>query len=91
MKGVTLPLAVVTAAAGVWAADAAVDGGARVAEARNATYADAALELSWDNGVRRWNVGWYTGAGAWVGNDFNLATISGYRALSKIKFYSRSN
>jgi len=89
MKGVTLWLGVV--AAGVWAADAAVEGGARGAGTSGAAYRDGTLELSWDNGTRRWSIAWYTGAGAWVGNDFNLATISGYRAISKIRFYSRSN
>ena len=92
MKGVTLWLGVVSAAAaGVWAVDAAVEGGAYGAGASGAAYRDGTLELSWDNGTRRWSIAWYTGAGAWVGNDFDLATISGYRAISKIRFYSRSN
>lgn len=29
--------------------------------------------LKWDNGTRKYFVWWYTGAGAWVGNDFSLA------------------
>ena len=92
MKGVVLCLAAVSAAAaGVWAADAAVDGGAYAAAPRVAACTDDTLELGWDNGTRRWNIAWYSGAGAWVGNDFNLSTISAYRALSKIKFYTRSN
>jgi hypothetical protein len=91
MKGVVLCLAAASAAAGVWAADAAVDGGAYAAAPAVAACTDDTLELGWDNGTRRWNVGWYTGAGSWVANDFDLATISTYRALSKIKFYTRSN
>jgi hypothetical protein len=92
MKGVVLWLAAVAAAAaGAWAADTAVEGGNYAAAAVIGARTDDTLELSWDNGTRQWNIAWYTGAGAWVGNDFNLATISAYRNLSKIKFYTRSN
>jgi len=82
---------IAVAAAGVQAADVAVDGDAYPTVASDPVNKDASLELSWDNGTRQWNIAWYTGTGAWVGNEFDLGTISTYRAIRKIKFYSRSN
>jgi hypothetical protein len=52
---------------------------------------DATMELKWDNGTRRWSIAWYTGSGSWVGNDFDLSTISGYRVIEKVRFYSSGN
>jgi hypothetical protein len=76
---------------GAWSTDRIADGApsyfAAAAPAPAAT--DGNLELKWDNGTRRWSWIWYTGADAWVGNDFDLSTISGYKAISKFKFYTR--
>jgi hypothetical protein len=79
------------AAAGAWGADVVAEGSAYTARAVAAREVDGQRELSWDNGTRRWNLAWYTGAGSWVGNDFDLSTISAYRAVEKVKFYSRDN
>ncbi len=75
---------------GAWGADVVVEGGAS-GGAVAAFETDDQLELKWDNGTRRWSIAWYMGRDAWVGNDFNLSTISTYRAIAKVRFYSRSN
>jgi hypothetical protein len=54
----------------------------------------ATHELAWDNGVRRWNIVWYTGAGSWTGNDFDVSTllVAGESAkLWRIKTSTRGN
>jgi hypothetical protein len=81
--------AVLSAAA--WAADVVVEGEPYGPPGLAAPAVDDQLELGWDNGTRRWSMAWYTGGGAWVGNQFDLSTLSSYRAVDKIKFYSRSN
>jgi hypothetical protein len=78
------------ASAGAWGADVAVDGRAGEAVSLAAYGTDDQLELSWDNGTRRWSIAWYTGAGSWVGNDFDVSTLKWTRAaISKFKFYTR--
>ncbi len=49
---------------------------------------DATAELKWDTGVPYWLVAWYTGAGVWVGNDFNVATLKTYSGVKKIRMFS---
>ncbi len=79
--------------AGAWAADVAVDGGASPAAPAYAAltpYDQATMELKWDNGLRRWSVAWYTGAGSWVGNDFDVSTLkTKYAKILKYKYYTR--
>ncbi len=74
------------------AADIAVDGGASCSPPRLAAptpYDQPALELKWDNGRRRWSVVWYTGAGSWVGNDFDVSTLkTTYAKILKYKYYT---
>jgi len=76
-----------------WGADVAVDGGGSAGAA--GLYAPLAhdqstLELKWDNGTRRWSIAWYTGAGSWVGNDFNVSTFkTSYVKILKFKMYTR--
>ncbi len=92
MRTITIAASLVLmGVAGAWSADCIVDGAPLRYTAPAPAGSDASLELTWDNGTRRWSVGWYTGADAWVGNDFDLSTISGYRAIGKVKFYTRSN
>jgi len=79
------------AAAAAWGADFVVETVPSAPAVREAAATDDAVELSWDNGTRQWSMAWYTGAGAWVGNDFDLATISTYRAVEKVRFYTRDN
>ena len=76
---------------GAWGADCVVEGSTGDAVKLAAYEADSTLELKWDNGNRRWSWSWYTGAGYWVGNDFNISTLSGYRAIRKMKFYTRDD
>ena len=80
---------------GAWAADVAVDGGgsyAAPAYAAPTPYDQATMELKWDNGLRRWSVIWYTGAGAWVGNEFNTSTLkTKYVKILKFKMYTRDD
>ncbi|NIT36337.1 MAG: hypothetical protein GTN49_07530 [candidate division Zixibacteria bacterium] len=81
------------AAAPLWAADVAVDGGpssAAPAFASPTACDQATMELMWDNGQRRWSLAWYTAAGIWVGNDFNLSTLkTKYTKILKYKYYTR--
>ncbi|NIT37186.1 MAG: hypothetical protein GTN49_11945 [candidate division Zixibacteria bacterium] len=81
--------------AGAWAADAAVDGGASStapALAAPTAYDQATTELMWDTGSRRWSVIWYTGAGWWVGNEFNTSTLkTKYVKILKFKMYTRDD
>ncbi|HUU56599.1 MAG TPA: hypothetical protein VMW93_04590 [bacterium] len=77
--------------AAAWAVDVVVERATAAPGAGVAPARDAPLELGWDNGTRRSGVAWFTGAGVWVGNDFDIATISTYRGVEKIRFYSRSD
>ena len=94
MKKTVLALAAaLVGSAGNGAADVAVDGGASPAAPAYAAptpYDQATMELKWDNGLRRWSVVWYTGAGSWVGNDFNVSTLkTTYAKILKYKYYTR--
>jgi hypothetical protein len=79
------------AAAAAWGADCVVDRAASAPAAPEGAATDDAVELKWDSGSGRWWLAWYTGKGSWVGNDFDISTISTYRAVEKIKLQSRSN
>jgi len=82
------------AAATAWAADAAVDGGCAGSPGVAAPTArdQSTLELKWDNGTLRWSAAWYTGAGAWVGNDFDTTTLkTSHVKVLKLKTYTRDN
>jgi len=50
------------------------------------------MELSWDNGTRRWSVAWWTGAGAWCGNDFTTTTLkTSHVKILKFRMLSRND
>ena len=74
--------------AAAWAADMVVER-APYAEptAASPTY-DGTLELKWDNGTQGWSIAFYTGAGTWVGNDFDISTISDYRTVESMRVFS---
>lgn len=92
MKRYPLLVAAVALAAGAaWGADCVVEQAPAAGSVCAAAATDDQLELSWDNGTRRWSLAWYTGADAWVGNDFNLSTISAYRAIEKVRYYTRDD
>jgi hypothetical protein len=51
---------------------------------------DAEYELKWDTGVPRWQICWYTGAGAWAINDFDVSTLkSTHVILTRLGVYSQ--
>jgi hypothetical protein len=78
-------------AAAAWGADVVVGGKAYVPPRLAAPGADDQLELGWDNGTGRWSIVWYTGKSTWVGNQFDLSTLSCYRVVDKVKFYTRDD
>jgi hypothetical protein len=90
-KVTTLVGLVMLVAAAAWGADCVVEGRTGDVVTLASYGADDQLELSWDTGTPQWSIAWYSGAGAWVGNDFDLSTISTYRAVEKVRFYSRDN
>ena len=72
---------------GAWSTDSIVDGAPLYFTAA-AAGSDGTLELKWDNGTRRWTWVWVTGMDAWAGNNFDLSTLSSYRAIRKVKIYT---
>jgi len=86
-------IALGAAAAPLWAADVAVDGGpyrSSPAVSAPAPTDQSTVELRWDNGTRRWSLAWYTGAGWIVGNDFDVSTLkTSYVKILKYKYYTR--
>jgi hypothetical protein len=90
MKRFALVIGLVACVAGgAWAADVAVDrahAGSSVAEAPGY---DNTSELSWDSGIGRWWLVWYTGADSWVGNDFDVSTIKTYGGLKTMRIQLR--
>ena len=90
MKRFALVIGLVACVAGgAWAADVAVDrahAGPSVAEAPGY---DNTVELSWDSGLGRWWLIWYTGADWWVGNDFDVSTIKTYGGLKTMRLQLR--
>lgn len=86
-----LGVAVLASVLAAAAADVVVEGAPGAPGPACEPARDAQVELSWDNGTLSYSIAWYTGAGSWVGNDFNISTISTYRAVEKIRFYTRDN
>jgi hypothetical protein len=90
--GLRLAALLSAAVAGAWSADYAADGAPSYfngAPASPAASADGTLELKWDSGFGRWWLIWYTGADTWIGNDFDVGTVSTYAAVEAIKTYVR--
>jgi hypothetical protein len=86
---VALGLAIFAAAA--WGADYVVERAASPLAAPEPAATDATMELKWDSGFGMWWLAWYTGRDTWIGNDFDISTISSYRTIQAIKLQSRSN
>jgi hypothetical protein len=76
---------------GAWSADCIVDGALSHFAAPDPAGTDDTLELKWDSGSVRWWLAYYTGAGTWISNDFDISTISGYAAVQAMKLQSRNN
>jgi hypothetical protein len=46
-------------------------------------------ELGYDNGSRALQLAWYTGAGFWVGNDFDVSTLkTTHNVLCEMKYFT---
>ncbi|MGD8718309.1 MAG: hypothetical protein PVH29_05745 [Candidatus Zixiibacteriota bacterium] len=93
-KSILCTLSVLLICASAWAADVVVDGSGYNTSPSpgymTPTYDQSTLELGWDNGTRRWSIAWYTGAGSWAGNDFDVSTLkTEYAKILKFKFYTR--
>jgi hypothetical protein len=89
-----IAVAGLAAAGAAWAGDLAVDGGCAGSAGFSAPTAgdQSTTELSWDSGTRRWSAAWYTGAGAWVGNDFNATTLKTIHVkILKLRIYTRGD
>lgn len=87
---VTLMALAIGGALGAWSADVVVDGAPFVFQAGGPAR-DATMELKRDSGTRRWTWVWFTGAGSWVGDDFDNSTLSSYRAIRRLRFYARGD
>jgi hypothetical protein len=60
---------------GAWGADCVADVLSSGNEAVESPAYDTEFELKWDDGRPNWLMSWYTGAGSWVGNDFDISTL----------------
>jgi hypothetical protein len=74
-------------AAGAWAADMVVEKAPPATTIGESPNYDATVELKWDSGATSWLIVWYTGAGAWVANDFDISTVKTYPHIQNIKMY----
>ncbi len=91
---VVITLAALVAAAAAWGADITVTSKPAAApagpQAPNPRGTDGTMELKWDSGSPGYYIQWYTGSGAWVMNQFDTATISGYNHVDSVRFYAQS-
>ncbi len=76
-------------AAAAWGADRVVERAASAPAVPEPAATDDTMELRWDSGYGKWWLVWFTGRGTWVANDFDISTISTYRAVEKIKLRTR--
>lgn len=52
-------------------------------------WAGDVVELGYDNGSHYLHLAWYTGAGSWVANDFDLSTLkTKHDVVREIKFFT---
>jgi hypothetical protein len=88
MKRLISWAAAIGLAAAAWGTDCVVGEGWTGGGAYASPDTDGELEFSWDNGTRGWSMAWYTGAGSWVGNDFDISTLGGSWWVKTIKVMS---
>ncbi len=69
-------------AAGAWGADYVVE---------RAPYSDATVELKWDSGTVSMYLYQTVGENLWLGNDFDIATISTYSHLRTVRLNASAN
>lgn len=92
MKKFALVISLVACVAGgAWAADVAFDRAQAMPTMSEPTGYDNTVELSWDSGMGRWWLAWYTGADTWVGNDFDVSTVKTYGGLKTMRVQLRYN
>lgn len=87
-KVVVVCAALATASAAAWAVDVVAAPTAPAVPGTARDGYDGPLELKYDNDTRAYFFVALTGAGYWVGNDFDLSAISAYRAITRLKVYS---
>jgi hypothetical protein len=83
--------ALLAAAAAAWATDLIVAPSAPAVLYAPADGYDTALELKYDTGTIRYYMMWYSGSGSWVGNDFDISALRAFRAITRVRVYSRSD
>jgi hypothetical protein len=88
MKKIWLWVALGTlVAAFAWGADYVVERVPEAAATRGSAGYDATRELKWDSGSARWQT--YSASGdTWIGNDFDISTLSTFRGIKTIRVYS---
>ena len=75
-------------AAFAWGTDYVVERVPEAAATRGSPGYDATRELKWDTGSPRWQTYLAGGVNAWIGNDFDISTLSTFRAIKTIRVYS---
>ncbi|MGD8718620.1 MAG: hypothetical protein PVH29_07335 [Candidatus Zixiibacteriota bacterium] len=88
MKTLLTVLAAGVICAGAWAADYVVEPAPSAGPAAEDPTYDASIELKWDNGSSSYNIAWYTGSGTWIGNAFDISTLSSYRGLTTMRVHT---
>lgn len=89
MRAITLAAAfILTGVVGAWSADCMADGAPLYFTAAAPAAFDGTKELKWDSGFGSWWGCWTTTGRVWIGNDFDISTLSAYRAISAIKLQS---
>lgn len=81
-----LVISTALAAAAAFAADYVVERAPSHFGALAPPGCDATLELKWDSGTTKYWVAWYTGAGSWAGNDFDISTVGAYSRVKALRF-----
>jgi opacity protein-like surface antigen len=80
-------LAALAAAAAAFAADYVVER-APAGPAQPPLNEDAVVDLQWDNGTRSNYICFYSGAGTWLVNDFDLSQIPDYTRVTRLLVYT---
>ena len=88
MRALLTGVVVCALCGGAWAADVVVEETPDAGPVAASPTFDGTLELKWDNGIPIWLITYYTGSGSWVGNDFDISTISAYRNVESMRIFS---
>ncbi len=85
-KTPSLAALILASVVGAWSADVIVERAPLHFGAPASPGWDATLELKWDSGTTKYWGAWYTGAGSWVGNDFDIGTVGAYCYVKALRF-----